>query len=1133
MTLSGMAQVSNERSKVLYPTGDTIQIDTLSIVQHSVHIVQFLNGEVLSNTVYPFEIDYFSALLFLSSPLIPDSIVMTYRVFPYLFSQKYFHKDPAQLDSAELNLKPLIYDVQSDGAYLDLDGLEYNGSLTRGISFGNNQDVVVNSSFNLQMSGKLQNDVMISAAISDNNIPIQPEGNTQQLQEFDKVFIHISKDAHALTIGDFELNRPEGYFMNYYKKSQGLLYRGGFQAGGGTLQSGVSFTAARGIYVRNPIPIIEGNQGPYKLSGVNGETYIIILAGSERVYADGELLVRGAENDYVIDYNSGEITFTPNRLITKDLRIYIEFEYSDQYYFRSLITNSNTYVSENKKLKLHFNLYSEQDSKNQPLNQPLDSTRRQVMEQAGDSIHQAFVSGIEMIPFDANRIMYKMIDSLGFDSVFVYSTNPDSAQYVLSFTERGPNNGNYIVAATMGNGRTYKWVAPIGGVPQGTAEPVILLVTPKKMQMLSTGFQYDLDSNNVISAEVAYSNRDINTFGDKDNGNNDGVAMRTQYTNTHAFTSNTKLQSNISYELVQQEFSAIERYRPVEFNRDWNIGEPESADEHFAAADFLLQLNEHIAINFNSSAFVREQQYKGFKQAGAFRLNYPKWIIVANSSNLTSETDSATTGFFRPAFELTRIFTQAKGLSTGVYYEGEHNRFKTSNDSLTSSSFYYDQFTGFLKTADTAANAFGATVIVRNDKLPKAGKFKNANTGITYQMNGGFNKNPGNRFSWQVTYRTLTISDTALSNLEPESSVLGRVQHGLIVNRGLITSDIFYELGTGREPRLEFTYVEVEPGLGSYTWIDYNGNGIPELNEFEVAAFSDQANYIQVSIPTDDYIQTNISQFNYSVGINPKIVWFDSKGWKGFIGRFSALSSLQLGKKVLDNGKLNGYIPFAGLPDSLMVSTNSFWQNTLYFNRSSAVFGIDYTYQENTTKYVLTNGPENRNRIENRIALRYKIAIPLLFNLTTAGGTSTYMSEAFQNKNYRIPFFNLEPKLSFISGSKYRISVYYKYNTSRNTSGEEMLEGHEVTADFRFNVVTKSTISSRFSFVKNAFTGDDESTVGYTMLAGLRNGNNILWNLNFDRRLSQILQLTLSYDGRKSGTAEIVHVARFQLRAIF
>ncbi|MBK8682697.1 MAG: hypothetical protein IPN31_12525 [Bacteroidetes bacterium] len=1125
--------MSNERSKMLYPVNDSIVIDTLSILQNSERIIQFLNGEVVSNTASTYELDYFSSILILKYAIIPDSILITYKVFPFLFTQKYFHKDPAKLDSAELNLTPLIYESESVNPYLELDGLDYNGSLTRGISFGNNQDVVVNSSFNLQMSGKLQNDVMVSASISDNNIPIQPEGNTQQLQEFDKVFINVSKDEQALTIGDFELYKPEGYFMNYYKKSQGLYYQGGFHPGGGSLKTGISFTAARGLYVRQQLNVIEGNQGPYKLTGANGETYIIILAGTERVYADGILLIRGAENDYVIDYNSGEITFTPNQMVTKDIRVTIEFEYSDQYYFRSLITNSNTYTSNNNKLKLHFNIYSEQDSKNQPLNQSLDSTQRNVMENVGDSIQDAFVTGIDMTTFDATRIMYKLIDSLGFDSVFVYSTNPDSAQYVLSFTDLGINNGNYIVAATLGNGRTYKWVAPIDGVPQGSFEPVILLVTPKKTQMISSGFQYDLNANNSIGAEIAYSNKNVNTFSKIDNADNDGIAIQTNYANTYDLNADSKLQTKLSYEMKEKEFNVIERYRPVEFNRDWNIINSEKANEHYAVADFALQLNNRVLLNVNSTAFVQEEIYNGFKQAGSVQFIYPKWLLFANGSYLTSNADTISTNFFRPKLELTRIFVNAKGLNTGVYYEGEHNRFKALNDSLTTSSFYYDQFTYFLKSSDTVANTFNASVVMRNDKLPYAGDFVNANNGVTYNLIGGFNKNPNSRFTYQATYRTLEISDTALSDLEPESSILGRAQHSLIINRGLVTSDIFYELGTGQEPLLEFTYVEVEPGQGSYTWIDYNNNGVPELNEFEVAAFSDQANYIQVSIPTEGYIQSNISQFNYSIGINPKIVWFDSKGYKEFIGRFSVVSSLQLGKKVLDNGDLNGYNPFANVPDSLLVSSNSFWQNTLYFNRASSVFGIDYTYQQNFTKYVLTNGPESRDRIENRIVMRYKILKPLLFNLTFTNGNSDYISEAFVGRSYNIPFYTIEPRLNFISGSKYRITVYYKFNSSENIEGNETLKGNEITADIRYNVVTKSTITSRFSFVKNAFVGEEDSPVGYAMLAGLRNGNNILWNLNFDRRLSQILQLTISYEGRKTGTAAIVHVARFQLRAIF
>ena len=53
------------------------------------------------------------------------------------------------------------------------------------------------------------------------------------------------------------------------------------------------------------------------------------------------------------------------------------------------------------------------------------------------------------------------------------------------------------------------------------------------------------------------------------------------------------------------------------------------------------------------------------------------------------------------------------------------------------------------------------------------------------------------------------------------------------------------------------------------------------------------------------------------------------------------------------------------------------------------------------------------------------------------------------------------------------------------------------------------------------------------MLEGLQDGKNYLWSLNLDRQLSKTVQMSLNYEGRKTGDNRVVHVGRAQVRAVF
>ncbi|MBK8347770.1 MAG: hypothetical protein IPL08_09100 [Saprospiraceae bacterium] len=244
--------------------------------------------------------------------LLGDTILLTYRSFHFNIEKPYFTIDSSLLTFKE---KAFInaYEYKPDdnrNQLVESSGLDYKGSFSRGLSVGNSQSLVLNSNFDMQLIGDLGNGLKVVAAISDENLPIQAQGNTQQLQEFDKVFIQVSKDKTSVTAGDYELRRPNSYFMNYFKKLKGVTLASAFSTGRQTeVFTKGSFAISRGKFARQTLPTKEGNQGPYRLQGNNGERFIIVLAGTEKIYFNGLLLTRGFDYDYVIDYNRAEITF--------------------------------------------------------------------------------------------------------------------------------------------------------------------------------------------------------------------------------------------------------------------------------------------------------------------------------------------------------------------------------------------------------------------------------------------------------------------------------------------------------------------------------------------------------------------------------------------------------------------------------------------------------------------------------------------------------------------------------------------------------------------------------------------------------------------------------------------------------
>ncbi len=1126
---------------------DTLYLDSLTILPNSLIINNLMTNQQLDSTDFQVENNY---LLNLKKATY-QKLEITYRVFPVDFGFVTFRKDSTWrgLDEGE-RIAGFEYNPYSkNSGIIEAPGLSYNGSFERGISFGNNQDLVVNSNFNLQMAGKLGDDIEILGAISDNNIPLQAEGNTQQLNEFDRLFIQLKRKNVKLTAGDYELQRPNSYFMNYYKKLQGLTFESDNEVGKGKLISSASAAISRGKFGRNTLATQEGNQGPYKLLGNDGELFIIVLSGTEKVFLDGQLLTRGQNNDYIIDYNRGEISFTANRLITKDVRVLVEFEYTNNEYQRSLLAFNLDYQTE--RLQLNFNAYNEQDGKTPTVQGELSEVQKAALRTISDATGNALVTSIDTAEFRSDRILYKMVDTLisglFFDSILVYSTNEDSAMFEAIFSEVGLGNGNYVRLQSAANGTVFSWVAPdlLTGTPNGTHEPIIKLVAPNQQQMFTLGGKYQLTKNSKIRSEISLSNRDLNRLSDVQGTDNIGLGFTTGYENRLIFgeDDSVKIRKNeltlsANYEFIQRTFNPLNPYRKREFTRDWNTTGLAASDEHLISAGFTLKNNAIGTLKYDFSTFLKDSLYNGLRNYAAFIARPKNWNIRVEMNYLTSEDLSGKSIFSRPKINLTKTFEQLNNWQIGVYGEREKNqRFGQGVDTLSAASFHYDLARAYIKSPQKNNFQLTFNVQQRLDYLPIETDFEEITKANEANLQGQWRKSAASNLRFNFTYRNLTITDESITEIEPQETYLGRLEYVLSVKKGLVRSNTTYEISSGQEQKIQFNYIEVEAGQGSYTWIDRNQDSIKQVDEFEIAAFQDQANHIRIATFTNEFIRTNTVQFNQSLGVNPKAVWFNQKGFKKFLARFATQSAWQINRKVLLAPDVTTWNPFqTEISDSALVSLTANVRHSLFFNRTNPKFSAELGYFNNGNRVILTTGFESRSSQQSFLKVRWNMTKTVNFEIKTTVGQLVNDSELFDSRDYNIDFQEIEPKLSLFAFERtFRAELKYRYKNSKNaieTAGETAI-ANEGKLELTYNKATKSSYRLNFNYVDVNYSGASNTPVEFTMLEGLQNGQNFIWNLTFNRAIARNIQLLISYEGRKTGAANVIHVGRASVRASF
>jgi hypothetical protein len=1083
-------------------------------------------GALVTKDLY--EVDFPNGRFWFKHPhtWVNEMITVYYLPLPDFMTRKYAAYD-----------KSLIVDEATDESQLyseglgknqiqtkPFDGLYTSGSLSRGVTIGSNQDAVVNSNFNLQIEGQLSDKVGIRASITDNEIPLQSGGFTQRLDEFDKVFIELYAKKWSLRAGDIDLSNTDSYLMRFQKKISGVLARGHVDHPVGQTDFFASGALVRGKFQSFRFNGVDGNQGPYKILGTDRQQYIIMISGSERVYANGVLLRRGENFDYTIDYNTGEITFTALYTVSSNLRFTVEYQLSERNYTRFLTYDGAGFSSD----KLHVNLsyYNESDMKNSPVDQDLSDEQKQLLSEAGNDRSKMIAPSAVPAPYSENRILYRKTLVSG-NEIFEYSTDPLEELYQVNFSYVGENQGDYVLERTLAAGRIYNYSAPVNGVRQGNYLPVVQLVAPEKLQVINARAGYSPSDRTTIASEVALSDKDRNLFSSIDNENNKGLAAKVNW-KQGILNGDWKLLSDVEYQYISENFSTVERIRNVEFSRDWNILSNQTDQgqrQQYAKGGLELKKDSIGSVAYYYENLSLGENYMGDRHNLIGDVAFGGTRIFLNASSLDNENGVEDNSFDRI---YSGVIQEISKFWVGAKYNYEKNlRSVPDLGQIDPLSHKFNEIEGFTGIGDSTRVFAEIGYNFRATDSVRANSLQTVNRTSTYFLKSKLVQNINTDLALFVNYRKVNNVDR-----KDESSLNARLAYRQRIFGDFISLQTLYETKSGSLPQQEFSYVEVDPGKGYYEWIDFNGNGIQELDEFVVAQFQDKAQYVRVLLPSISYLKTNQNKWSQSLNLNAS-KWRNEEGVKKVMSHFANQTYFLIDvQKKRDDGGFN-LDPFASDDEDLLAMDMNF-KNSLFFNRGLQRFSLVYSYLEYRKKTLFSFGDQDIGSHSHQFQFIHKLGKFWLLDMTTGMSQDGSSSISYANRNYDLNKLNVESKISYLHNKNTRLEIFYSFKRKENRMANyENLQMHVFGSKFHYANKQSLSLNANANLYLNEFEGQTNSPVAYQMLEGLQPGTNLTWLLGLQKRLTSFLDLNINYFGRKSENSNTIHTGNIQLRATF
>ena len=1012
------------------------------------------------------------------------------------------------------------------------DRLNKQGMILRGISLSTNTDLTINSAFRLDLSGKLSDNIDVIASLTDQNTPIQPQGNTQSLREIDNVFISIKSPSFKTTFGDLYYSNTIADGISINRKVQGGIFE--YQEQSDKTKVVGIVAANRGLFHSNIITPIEGVQGPYKLYGKNNSKYIIVIAGSEKIYLDGAIIKRGEQNDYIIDYSTGEIIFTSKKLITNYSRIVIDFEYSERNYFRSLYgIGFESSLSNN--LNINTSYHREEDDVNSTTDFILTDEDKVLLSTSNDSLIGK--SGIYIVGIDSltglGKGDYVKIDTLIEKKNFTYYLflqRSKESIFTIRFTFLGKLQGDYDKISSL----EYRFV----GIKKGSYLPIILIPKPSKNEIISIQSKYKLNETSDLSVSYQGTRFNENTFGNPNGIEGGNILFNGKTENNNLGIGKYEL-GKISFlfsgKYKGKNFAEIDRTEDPDYSRKWNLLQEKSNSTSNEISVFYFPIESlKVGIQKGLNRFTSDK----FGDYSNYSFNFNKSSIAQITFNRNSINAQERNSFLKSEREDLLLKKEYEYFIPSLLFQHEKNRItQFGNDSLNLGSYYFHKYTPEINIKLSANTTTTISHEYQLDNRSQKGIFEKYSTNNRSQLNLIYS-NQHNRFELNSSYRTLNYENNFENHPSDQKLLFYRVQSRVKPVLG-IDLDFYGENTQQQGAKYEKRFIEVQRGEGKYRWIDGNKNGSIDFDDerdFEPTRFD--GNFNLLILPTENYETINSSKFSWKSKFSLNELLPVLNMAESILKKYSYDLLLRVERKG-NNTSLSNYFTSPSLTTRNVLHSNLFAQQQFYFQENNREFNLRYRhlYREGLTSFLGTNEIAFLNEHTVRAQVQLIKEIGFSFEFLKKSDRTIYL--ILNDKNRMINLQNIISDISYRPEQDIEVGIKMEFGEGiDNLIVNNKTEG--ITNLQSLRIVSKLFNSGQLRFEFTREEGTINSNVNnylndFHLLQGKQIGKTYLLNISADTRLESNLIFSLYYIGRYNSTYSnsTIHTAKMEMRLLF